>query len=332
MNYFWLDKHIDQWNAAIGHDHKPQAVIVNGADGMGKAELLNQIIADLVCRQVSVGHCGKCQNCTLYKQGYHPDVHNVEPEKNVVKVNMIRKLTEFFTSTPHCSDYKIAVINQADCMNVAAANALLKVLEEPPARGILFLSTNSKHQLMPTIKSRCVSLDVVLNVGDKIKLNEWLKSELMNQPGQENAEKLSVQDALTLSDFQPISTLKLLQENQMIDFKTQLDYLYEFFNQDTSVSVAAKQIIENQGNNNWALLQRYFLQLLKSIFNQKQHEIYATHPLNKLIKKSPKVIHIIIKMTELVQQLMLNLNNQIKDQLLLESMLVEIKNQFNQRS
>ena len=333
MNYYWLDKHLSQWNAAISHDHKPQAVIVSGTEGTGKSELLQQITADLVCRQVSSGHCGECQNCTLHKQGYHPDVHCVEPEKNVVKVKMIRELTEFFTSTPHCSDYKIAVINQAECMNVAAANALLKVLEEPPSRGILFLLTDSKHQLMPTIKSRCISLDVLITPTEKTKLSAWLQGQLSSESGNQTvSDERSIKDALTLSDYQPKSALNLLKNNQLEEFKIQLDGLFAAFNQDLSVSVVAKQMIDSQNSNNWAYLQRYCMQLLKSNFNQNQHEIYTNHPLNQLIKKSPKVIHIIIKITYLIQQIMLNLNTQIKDQLLLESMLVEIKNEFNHGS
>lgn len=329
MNYYWLDKHLEQWNAAIDHDHKPQAVVVSGADGTGKSELLQQIIADLVCRKVSSGHCGECQNCILCLQGYHPDVHYVEPDKNVVKVKMIRELTEFFTSTPHCSDYKISVINQAECMNVAAANALLKVLEEPPSRGILFLLTGSKHQLMATIKSRCISLDVVITAAEKNKLSAWLQCELFNQSdNQTGCDEEAIQDALTLSDYQPKSALKLLKNNQLDVFRSQLDDLFAAFNQDQSISVVAKQLIAAQNSHNWAYIQRYCLQLLKSSFNSNQHEIYARHPLNQLIKKSPKVVHIMIKITELIQQIMLNLNTQVKDQLLLESMLVEIKNEF----
>lgn len=333
MKYFWLDKHLKQWNASIKHDHKPQAVIVSGNEGTGKAALLNFIIADLVCRATDSGHCGECQNCRLYKQGYHPDVHRVTPEKNVVKVKMIRELTEFFTSTPHCSDYKVAVINQADCMNIAAANALLKVLEEPPSRGILFLMTDAKHQLMPTIKSRCISLDVVLSTDEKSALSNWLEEQAENITDNDPVkQKSAIQDALILSDYQPVSALQLLQNDQLSEFKTQLDGLYAAFNQEVSVSEIAKQMIDNQNSDNWAYLQRYFLQLLKSGLNSNQHEIFLNHPLNLLIKKSPKVVHIIIKITELIQKFVLNLNTQVKDQLLLESILLDIKNEFNHRS
>ncbi len=333
MNYFWLDKHLNQWDTAIKLDHKPQAVMLSGMKGAGKAELLRQVIADLICRQTSSGHCGTCQNCVLNKQGHHPDVHLVAPEKNIVKVKMIRELTDFFTSTPHCSDYKIAVINEADQMNVAAANALLKILEEPPSRGILFLVTDSKHQLMPTIKSRCISLDLVITSNEKKQLKQWIKAELNSLYIEVNqVDDRLIEEALTLSDYAPKITLNILQENRLDELKFWLDGLYDVFCQDVSVSEVAKKILEGGDVNNWHLLQRYCLQLLKANFNPNQYEIYASHPLNQLIKKAPKVVHIIIKMTELIQQLMLNFNTQIKDQLLLESMLVEIKSELNPRS
>ena len=333
MSLFWLEKHLNQWDSAIKLDHKPQAVIVSGLNGTGKAELLRQIIADLICRQTNSGHCGTCQNCVLNQQGHHPDVYQIEPEKNTVKVKMIRGLTDFFTSTPHCSDYKIAVIEQADQMNVAAANALLKSLEEPPSRGLLFLVTDSKHQLMPTIKSRCVSLDVAINLDEKKQLKQWIKTELAALGNETNrVDDRLAEEALTVSDYCPKTALKILQENRLDELKTWLDGLYGVFNHDLSVSDVAQKILASENLNNWKLVQRYCVQLLKAKLNSNHHEIYASHPLNQLIKRTPKVVHIIIKMTELIQQLMLNFNTQIKDQLLLESMLVEIKSELNPRS
>lgn len=322
MNSYWLNKHLSQWQAAMANDHKPQAVIIGGAQGLGKSELTQTIINDLLCRQQEQSHCGKCQNCMLFKQGHHPDVHAVESEKNVIKVKMIRELTEFFTSTPHCSDFKVAVIQDADRMNVAASNALLKVLEEPPSRGIIFLVSDSKHQLMPTIKSRCISLDVHLDQSDLDDLANWLQKNISANPQ-------SVNDALLLCDHQPFTALKLLESEQLDHFKNLLDVLHAALIDQVSVSQVAKHLNDHAMMSDWMLMQRYWLQLLKTKYNAESYEVFADHPLNQIIKKSPKVVHIIIKITELIQQFMLNLNTQIKTQLLLESMLVEIKSEVN---
>lgn len=325
MKYFWLEKHLNQWHAAINNDHKPQAVIVSGAVGTGKNELMRQMAAGLVCRKLENGHCGNCQNCTLFEQGYHPDVHIVAPEKNVVKVKMIRELTEFFTSTPHCSDFKIAVIRQANSMNTAAANALLKVLEEPPSRGILFLVTDTMHQLMPTIKSRCIVLDVSLSSDEKKALLAWVNQN-------NDYDQQAIKDALVLTDFQPLTALEFLHNDQWQSFNAQLDAIYRVLANEAPVSSTAKEMLENQHSELWTFLQRYLIQLLKTDFNQAQQQIFTSHPLNQLLKKTPKVIHIIIKIADLIQQFMLNLNTQIKAQLMLESMLVDIKNEIRNGS
>lgn len=322
MENYWLDKHLAQWQAAMDHNHKPQAVIIGGADGLGKLDLVKLIINDLLCRVETNGHCGQCQNCTLFKHGHHPDIELVVPEKNVIKVKMIRELTDFFTSTPHCSDYKIAIIQEAELMNVAASNALLKVLEEPPSRGILFLVTDSKHQMMPTIRSRCISLDVYLNQDEKSLMSDWLQQK----SGQ---DQLSVNDALLLCDYQPLTALDVLESEQLDQFKKQLDAFHAAITHQESTTQIAKYLTDNSTKSDWLLMQRYCLQLLKNKFDGKQSEVFADHPLNQIIKKSPKVVHIIIKLADLIQQFMLNLNTQIKTQLLLESMLVEIKSEVN---
>ncbi len=322
MEYFWLKKHLDQWRSAIENNHKPQAVIISGAVGLGKRALLQQILAELLCRQ-SDTFCGQCQNCLLFNQGHHPDVSHIEPENNLIKVKVIRELTQFFTSTPHCSDHKIAVINQADNMNTAAANSLLKVLEEPPSRGILFLLTDVKHQLMPTIRSRCINMDVRLSQNEKKQLANWLIEAHGNSA--ENAEK-----ALLFNDFQPLLAMKMLQENQLTSFDEMLDCLYQAANGGISVTSSAKKLTEFE-ESSWELLQRYFMLVGKARMQQESTINTLTHPLNQIIKKSPKVFHIIIKITELVQGVMLNLNTQVKSQLLIESMLVEIKNELNLR-
>ncbi|WP_223789001.1 DNA polymerase III subunit delta' [Marinicella meishanensis] len=322
MKLFWLEKHLAQWHAALANDHKPQAVIVNAPPGMGKHNLLQQILADLLCRVDQNGHCGTCQNCRLLAAGHHPDVDWVRPEKNLIKVKAIRELTEFFTSTPHCSDYKVAIIDQAESMNTAAANALLKVLEEPPSRGLLFLVTESRHQLMPTIKSRCITLDVVLNAAEKQQLADWLTA----QTGQDQA---AVNDALILTDWQPMTCQSLLETGHLQQFQQQLDVLVQVLNEHISTAQGAKSLNEGFTLNDWSMLQRHGLHLMKSQWQAMSHEVFANHSLNQIIKNSPKVTHIIIKLNELIQQFMLNFNTQIKPQLLLESLLIEIKNELN---
>jgi DNA polymerase-3 subunit delta' len=320
MNMYWLDKHLAQWRTSISSDHKPQAVIISGHQGMGKRALLDQILADLLCQQAEQA-CGACQNCRLQQLGSHPDIKRLLPEKHLIKVSMVREITGFFTSTPHCSAHKVAVIEQAHLMNTAAANALLKILEEPPASGVLFLLTEHKQRLMPTIKSRCVELNVRLDTDEEHKLADWVASQT-DHPSE------AIQAALQLTDHQPLTSLRLLQEEQLSVINQQLDVFHQVLSGQASVSAAAKQLSEVEDPQIWQHLQRHFLQLIKSQLGAENAEINTNHPLNQFVKKAPKVIHILIELTDLIRSVMLNLNTQIKKQLLIESVLIEIKKPF----
>ncbi len=324
MTYYWLNKHLQQWRESLSADRKPQAVILNGSQGMGKKMLLEQIIADMLCRK-SMTACGECQNCRLNHQGYHPDVDRLVPENNLIKVKMIRSLTDFFISTPHCSDHKIAVIEDAHLMNPASANALLKVLEEPPSRGLLFLITDSKHRLMPTIRSRCISLDVNLNKTEKQQLLPWLQAQ-----GQWSDS--DVLDALMLTDWQPLTALDMLHSNGVEQFNHCLDLLYHSSTQKQSVTEVAKSLSGIEDVKTWQLLHRYNSQLIKSLLNPMKPSISAEHPLNQLMKKKPKVLHIIVKFADMINLVMINFNTQIKKQLLIESLLIDLKRELNRRS
>jgi len=325
MTYFWLEKHMHQWRESLATDHKPQAVIVSGESGMAKTSLLADMIKDLLCRK-SETSCGQCQNCLLFQNGSHPDVDRLIPENNLIKVKQIRQLSEFFTSTPHCSDHKVAVIEGAHQMNAAAANALLKVLEEPPSRGLLFLVTDAKHQLMPTIRSRCITLDVFVSKSDKQQLGKWLADELAI------SDEWLINDALALSSWQPLTALELLKNDSMSIFQQQVELIYQALTQQQSIPAVAKSLSAYEDVDHWVLIQRYCLQLVKVIMNSETHEIFSTHPLNQLVKNTPKVIHIIIKFTDLINAIMLNFNTQIKTQLMIESVLIELKNELNSRS
>tara|TARA_R110002124_G_scaffold140378_1_gene304808 strand:- start:2746 stop:3726 length:981 start_codon:yes stop_codon:yes gene_type:complete len=91
----------------------------------------------------------------------HPDLMVLErlveggKTKKTISVDQARDLPEFFSKSPSQAHYRVAIVDAADDLNVNAANALLKVLEEPPARGVLLLVTHAPGRLLPTIRSRC---------------------------------------------------------------------------------------------------------------------------------------------------------------------------------
>ncbi len=139
----------------LGHSH-----LFHGPKGVGKATVAKAFAQILLCKTPQVARsssCGQCPSCQKMVEGQHPDFIKVEmPEgKTRISVDQIRELTAFLSLTPMESTWKIALIDDASQMNEAAANALLKTLEEPPEQSILIVNTFRPGVLLPTIRSRC---------------------------------------------------------------------------------------------------------------------------------------------------------------------------------
>lgn len=143
----------------------PHAILIQGAEGIGKMKLAEALGHFLLCHKPVDGWpCGGCRSCQLNNSGGHPDLYRLTPEEQgkAIRVDQIRALGEFIHNTAQQGGYRIVIIDPADAMNNASANALLKSLEEPGNNTLLILLTHQSGQIMPTIKSRCQRYDLPL--------------------------------------------------------------------------------------------------------------------------------------------------------------------------
>ena len=99
--------------------------------------------------------CGCCRSCKKIESDNHPDIIFVKPSGAFIRINQIRTLIHTLSMKPYEADLRVVVVSDAQTMHPAAANALLKVLEEPPDRTILILTAEHISDLLPTIASRC---------------------------------------------------------------------------------------------------------------------------------------------------------------------------------
>ncbi|BDM64684.1 DNA polymerase III subunit delta' [Shewanella sp. NFH-SH190041] len=152
----------------LGH-----ALLIGVEQGLGGAVLANDIAAAACCLQPSaLGACGHCKSCQLFNAGNHPDCYPVRADGNQIKVDQIRELCQKLTATAQQGGRRIAVIYECERMNTAAANALLKTLEEPGKETLLILQSQTPGRLLPTISSRCQRLKFV--APDLTTLAQWL--------------------------------------------------------------------------------------------------------------------------------------------------------------
>src|SRR6185295_10738272 len=110
---------------------------------------------------VAIDSCDACLNCQKIEHGNHADVHWVRPESKsrIITIDQMRELMQQIHLKPTEAEYKVAVIVAADRLNVQAANAFLKTLEEPPAKSVLILLSPEPQRLLETVLSRCLRLN-----------------------------------------------------------------------------------------------------------------------------------------------------------------------------
>ena len=141
----------------------PHALLLKGPPGLGKHRFARRLAGTLLCtgRGAAVAPCGQCRGCRLFAAGNHPAFTLIAPaeEGKAIRIDAIREYTARESLTAQDGGYKIAVIEPADAMNTAAANSLLKTLEEPAPRTLIVLVTSHFRRLPATIKSRCQHLD-----------------------------------------------------------------------------------------------------------------------------------------------------------------------------
>ena len=133
------------------------ALLFTGPRGTGKKSMA-EIFARAVLCAGEDKPCDACPACKKCLSGNHPDVHFVAPEKNSIKVDQIRDLTDALSLKSYEGGKKIAIIDRADTMNESAQNALLKTLENPTGDTLFFLLTDAPGVLLPTIVSRCLQV------------------------------------------------------------------------------------------------------------------------------------------------------------------------------
>ena len=136
--------------------------ILSGEDGVGKGLFAEEFAKILQCTGSGEKPCGCCHACIQADSHNHPDIIYVQHEKpGTIGVDDIRRgLVNHIQIRPYAGPYKIYIIDEAEKLSIQAQNAMLKTIEEPPAYGIILLLTSNLSTFLPTIRSRCVELNV----------------------------------------------------------------------------------------------------------------------------------------------------------------------------
>ena len=150
------DRLKDNLTAALRQGKAAHFYLLSGPAGAGKQTLARLMAAAALCHSTDKP-CLQCESCRKVMAGVHPDVITVrDPEHKAVPVRIIRQMRDDVFIRPNEGDRKIYIFPQE--MGVEGQNALLKILEEPPAYGLFLLLTENADKILPTVRSRCVEL------------------------------------------------------------------------------------------------------------------------------------------------------------------------------
>ncbi|MBC7756338.1 MAG: DNA polymerase III subunit delta' [Bdellovibrio sp.] len=217
--YSWQQS---QWQQIMQRASLPHALLLRGREGIGKHELAIKLSQSLLCAAPKVDKtaCGTCQNCVWFAEEGHPDFKLIAPEdvetsdeapkkkaakKSQISVAQIRQLIDYLSLSSHqVNSRRVVLISPAETLNTASANALLKMLEEPPTNTIFLLVTSQPQRLLATIISRCQAIDMPLPA--KADSLHWLQ-----QQGISNVEQ-----ALNLAGGAPLLALQIAEEGDLI--------------------------------------------------------------------------------------------------------------------
>lgn len=176
--------HQEQWQHLQSlrlRDRLPHALLICGPGGTGEGAFADALRAALLCCSDGARPCGACRGCRELAAGTHPDEIAVAPPEpgKAIGIDQIRALSSHLGLTSGGST-KVARIEPAEAMTLAAANSLLKSLEEPPGNTVLLLVSERPGRLPATVRSRCQRIGFGLPARDTAL--EWLRNEGVDSP------------------------------------------------------------------------------------------------------------------------------------------------------
>jgi DNA polymerase-3 subunit delta' len=154
------EKQLETLRSALTRGRLHHAYLFVGPEGVGKRMVALSLARAIHCSDQPGDFCGQCANCARIQAGNHPDVRIIGPlqDKKEISIQQIREIEKELNFRSFSGGRKIAIIDPATLMNLAAQNALLKTLEEPPQDSVLILIASNSGGLLPTLRSRCLRL------------------------------------------------------------------------------------------------------------------------------------------------------------------------------
>lgn len=217
--YPWLKPHWQHLQSQVTANRLPHAMLWISPVGLGSDTFALQYLQWLMCIEPeSTGACGHCNHCHLFEAGTHPDFHHltlVDKSKDI-KIEQIRELISKLVERPYQGGKRLVLVEPADRLNKAAANAFLKSLEEPGDDTFILLLTSRPESLSATIRSRCQTM--LIQAPDENVAFDFVQERLPDDP---NISRRAIKYAQN----QPLTAVELIESGKLQQRSDFISYL-----------------------------------------------------------------------------------------------------------
>ena len=322
------------WSDILGNEEKvgqiremiksrqfPNAVIFSGLAGIGKKMIAKVAAMSLLCESDNKP-CGDCPSCRAFMAASHPDYYYMEPDRSkanpMIKIDQVRALQAEVSLMPVMSDLRMVIIDDAELMNGAAQNCLLKTIEEPSGLSKFILTTSNRSRLLMTLRSRCMIINFE-------RLSEEDIARGLDLRNIDNAAEIAVISNGSLGQAIKLAENDGLQiRSDTLDFLESLPKLSieDIFSKGQSLSTQPKENFREWTNN----LQKFLRDLLIVNVDIEKHYYY-----NRDLRKRLSKLHgqfrdsAVFDMLHETAEIQRRLNSNANLELLIESFFIRLK-------
>ena len=235
MNLFpWQQAVWQRMLNAYEQQRMAHAWLITGTSGVGKNQFAHHLAAWLLCTQKGHAACGRCRACQLFQSQQHPDFYPLSTDDDAkLNIAAARELKTQLSDSAQQTGARVIVIKSAEQLTTAAANALLKLIEEPPA-DVYFLLVTARPILMPiTLRSRCQNLHIATPTPEET--SAWLKTC-------GDFTEAAISKSLHLSFGSPLVALEMLSQPTLMAVQEEkaADFLAVLYEKQAALPLAAK--------------------------------------------------------------------------------------------
>jgi len=313
-----------QW--ALKQGRLAHALLLTGPEGIGKNHFAQTLVTALLCqsRDENQQACGECRSCQLYQSENHPDFVKIAPEESgkQIGIDTIRSLGAFVALKPQRSEHKCILVEEVHMMNVNAANAFLKTLEEPSDNTHLILVTNQASKLLPTIRSRCQVIQFASDLSEESIA--WVERELI----QLNMVNCNAEQLLRMSGGAPLQAIKHAQNGTQLQVDSLSRSLCELSQSRLSATQAADKWLKISSESDFFILDWYYRiihsQLLIELSGKENRSFTVPDETAELIREIPHKV--LFRFLDEIEQSKRAWFTQVNRQLLLEGLFLRWQN------